>query len=569
VDPLIIEGPEQSRVDRSLPDGGIPPAVGVQSCCVFRASKDVPQITDQYGWTYHHHVDMACWKGRLYVGWNSCERDEDVWPSRELYATSVDGIRWTEPAEMFPQGVSTPLRMYFYLASNERMLLVAGLRVGTADTDEEKKGGLVVREVRSDHTLGPVHALQMPAGPSPGPRGEGQGEGMPTMFDRCSDGQFITACRQLLADTVFLEQQDIGRLLGARRMKWHDASAWPTGKIPGDSEKWRCGKAFSFFRRPDDTLVGVCKMGFVTTSSDNGKTWSQPVVPATLITGKAKVWCQRTSDGRYVLVYNPSRGTRYPLIAVTSDDGVHFRDMRIIQGELPIQRYTGMHRSIGPQYTRGISAWADDRSRDDKAMWLVYSMSKEDIWVSRVQLPMKPDATTLREPWNTHCPKWASVTASDHLVRLENRDPYDYARAVRMFPPQHRLMLTLHVTAHQADRGTLQIELMGGFGSSRPVRIYLTGGGRIVDHGNVDFGSYGTGQPFRLDIEADSSRQVFSAKLDGQVVIPAVPFVERCDSLQRLSLRTGDYRGIGGANPVPGGTDCPCQPVRYDVQVSM
>src|SRR5205823_11993300 len=106
------------------------------------------------------------------------------------------------------------------------------------------------------------------------------------------------------------------------------------------------------FRRLDGVLVGISNMGWTTLSSDNGETWSQPFVPPTLVTGKAKVWSQRVRDGRYALVYKPSRRNRFPLAIVTSDDGVTFREMRIIQGELPIQRYPGLHRSIGPQSVR-------------------------------------------------------------------------------------------------------------------------------------------------------------------------------------------------------------------------
>src|SRR5215207_361082 len=136
-DPIvIITGDEQSRLDPNLPDGK--------------------------GWTYHQHVDLACWRGRLYVGWNSCERDEDVWPSRELFSTSTDGRDWAPPQELFPQGVSTPLRMYFYRAAPplDRMLAIAGMRFDTADTSEDRKGPLVVREIFSDHTLGEVYALR-------------------------------------------------------------------------------------------------------------------------------------------------------------------------------------------------------------------------------------------------------------------------------------------------------------------------------------------------------------------------------------------------------------------------
>ena len=129
-DPLIIEGPEQSLVDPTLADAGLPPAVGVQSFQVFRASKAVPEITDGKGWTYHHHVDMACWKGRLYVGWNSCERDEDVWPSRELYSTSLDGRTWQRLP--FPE----PTDLTSVRALDGRTATVAGAGRGSFRTSD-------------------------------------------------------------------------------------------------------------------------------------------------------------------------------------------------------------------------------------------------------------------------------------------------------------------------------------------------------------------------------------------------------------------------------------------------
>jgi len=506
--PIIIEGPEQSHLDPALPDGGLPPYPGVQSYQVFRASRDVPELTDGKGWTYHHHVDMACWKGRLYVGWNSCERDEDVWPSRELYSTSIDGRTWTDPVELFPQGVSTPLRMYFFHAANGRMLAIAGMRLDTADTDEDRKGPLVVREIRADHTLGNVHALQ--------------GAGAPPHFDRSHDADFVAACRQLLADGVFLEQQDRGKLLGERRMKWHDAAAWPQGSVPGDNEKWVAGKAYSFFRRPDGLVIGMSKMGWTTTSRDHGETWTQPSVPPTLVTGKAKIWSQQTRDGRFALVYNPSQRNRYPLAIVTGDDGRTFRDMRIVQGELPVQRYAGMHRSIGPQYVRGISHWADDGSRaDERAMWLVYSMNKEDIWVSRVPLGATPDA------WNVYSPKWAPVTAEGDEVRLEDRDPYDDAVATRVFDDGggagDASAVSFDVFAEQPGV-TLHAELIDRTGRSTPIPIEAEATGRW--------------QSYRFEAAQ-----------------PA-----------RITFRTGPPRGVGGTRPVPPGTDKPLIPIAFRIR---
>ena len=510
---LLITGDEQSRLDPALPDGGLPPAVGVQSFQVFRASPAVRP--DGNGWTYHHHVDLACWRGRLYVGWNSCEKDEDVWPSRELYSTSLDGRAWDAPRELFPQGISTPLRMYFFLASSDRMLAIAGMRSDTHDTSEDRKGPLIVREIFPDHTLGAVFALQ------------GDSSTLDP-FDASLDPGFIAACRELLADTVFLEQQDRGRLLGERRMKWHDASAWPAGSVPGDNDKWVAGKAYSFFRRPDGMLVGISKMGWTTTSRDDGKTWSQPSVPSTLITGKAKVWSQQTADGRYALVYNPSARNRYPLAIATSDDGATFRDMRIVQGELPIQRYAGMHRSIGPQYVRGISRWSDDGSRrGESVMWLVYSMNKEDIWVSRVPVPVIADAIDGNAPWNLYSPKWAPATVIDDDVRLEDRDPYDHAAATKVLPEITDAAIRFEVLAEQ-------------IGAALHVDAYVKYEGLPAT---------------TIAVEPESAGEWTSCTLS--IPGPAV---------HRVTFRTKPARGVGGAHPVNPDTDRPTPPVAFRIR---
>jgi hypothetical protein len=234
---------------------------------------------------------------------------------------------------------------------------------------------------------------------------------------------FVEACNQLLANRPFLEQQDYGALLGDRRMKWHQTD-----------DKNATLKALSFFHRKDGALVGICKKGWVTVSTDDGDTWSQPVIPPSLVTGTGKVWGQRTPDGRYALGYNPDHKNRFPLVMVTSDDGVTFRGMRVMHGELPLQRYVGLDKNVGPQYVRGISEWSSDGSWKDDAMWVAYSVNKEDIWVSRIPL-----TNSSIEAWNTYSPKWAPVTILKDGVNLEDRDPYDYARVIRLFPAKAKV----------------------------------------------------------------------------------------------------------------------------------
>jgi hypothetical protein len=362
--PIVITGATRA-------DPATPAVAGARNIEVYYARES--------GWTYNHHVDMACWKGRLYVAWDSCRKDEDVGVSRERYATSADGVHWSEPQMLFPEGLSTALRMYFYVAPNGRMLALAGLRSSADTPGEVRKGGLIVREIRQDHSLGEVFLLRRPSGDPPA--------GLPPEYSASNDHPFVEACQHLLQNRPVLEQQDYGMLLGDRRMKWHDPAAWPADEPSRADFNGRFGKAMCFFHRADGALVDVMKWGWVLVSHDEGATWSAPVRPPTLVTGMAKVWGQRTPGGRYVLVYNPDPEKRYPLVMVHGDDGVTFGDMRIVNGELPPMRFAGRYKVLGPQYPRGISEWSSDGSRKDDAVWVAYSMNKEDIYVSRIPEP--------------------------------------------------------------------------------------------------------------------------------------------------------------------------------------
>ncbi len=268
-------------------------------------------------------------------------------------------------------------------------------------------------------------------------------------------------------------------------MKWHDDPELINVGF------YKFGKAFCFYHRQDGTLVGLCKLGYATLSDDNGQTWSRPVQPPSLLAGPGKIWGQRTADGGFALAYNPDpgRAKRYPLVIVHGDDGREFRDMRVIHGELVPPRYTRRPSSIA--YVRGLAEWADDGTFADtkQAMWLVYSVSKQDIWVSRIPLPVKPDETafptddfTKATPggvvpgWNLYSPKWAPVTVVENggkrSLELRDGDPFDYARAMRVFPESAKIRAELELTPAQAN-ARLEIELCDP-ASRRSVRVVLT-----------------------------------------------------------------------------------------------
>jgi hypothetical protein len=541
-DPIRIEGLEQSLLSDNLPDGGIPPVVGVRNIQVFRASRDDPALTDGKGFTYNHHVDIACWKGWLYVAWDNGQKDEDTWPARELYSISTDGDSWTRPAELFPMGMSNPLRMYFYHAKNGRMLAIAARRVTHEKIKNATEGGVVVRELLPDHTLGPVYTLiQSPAATT-----------RPAFFTDTRDRGFSEACSQLLADHTFLEQQDYGALLGDRKMKPYDGAASDFGK------------AFCFFHRKDGTLVGICKKGWVVQSTDNGQTWTTPVQLQNFKAGAAKEWIQRTIDGKFAWAHDPFPTDRYPLVVMDSDDGITFSNMRVVHGEVPRQRYAGADKNIGPQYVRGISEWNSDGSIKDNAMWLAYSVNKEDIWVSRVPIPLQSQGTA----WNIYEPRWTNVSIGQspagETIDLEDHDPYDYARADRVFPPASKVTAEFEIKPKNLGPRDLEIELWGEYADARPIRIIIHREGDIEAAGKI-VGTCSLGQWTKFQITADAAKNEFDLSIDGQQ--KHFNFADNTDSLDRLIFRTGQYRLLPiRGNEIPVGSDRPTDSSEYEVR---
>ena len=117
-------------------------------------------------------------------------------------------------------------------------------------------------------------------------------------------------------------------------------------------------------------------------------------------------------------------------------------------------RYAGKAKSVGASYTRGISEWNRDDAQNDRAMWIAYSSNKEDIWITRIPVPVrvaetKPVADDFDkmpagmriEGWNTYSPKWAPVSIAalpnekTKCLRIEDRDPFDIpARRFALHP---------------------------------------------------------------------------------------------------------------------------------------
>jgi hypothetical protein len=539
-------------------DGGLRPVVGVQNIQVYRANRTAPAHADGLADTYVHAPMLCHWRGYFYLEYLSGPVNEHDHPTVTSLTRSSDGITWEPPRIVFPalslpDGTKTVAhqRMGFYIAPDGRLLVLSFY--GKAPSPNDGTGlGRVVREVLPDGGLGPIHVLRANA-KSAFPDFKFP---FPT-YRESTDAGFIAACDALLADKLATAQ-------------W-----WEEDQLDETGFYRVRGKALSTVTRPDGSVLGIWKNRLVATTTDHGETWTEKVFAENVPNNASKYWLQRTADGRYGLVLNPTNRNRYPLAIATSDDCATFSNLWTIHAELPDQRYGGYLKNMGPQYVRGIDEGNGTPPDSTRAFWLTYSVNKEDIWVARVPTPVSATAAsgpiredfesaapgTLPAGWNIYSPLWAPVRVVDsegrRALELRDEDPADYARADRVFPATHGVKITFKVLARQSD-ARLEIELLDGAGL-RPVRLAFEENGRLRachEAQWLDAGPYEAGRWHEVGLEIPAAPDADRCALlvDGKSPLPRPAFfTDPVATVERLSFRTGTYRQRGyGGRDLPG-----------------
>lgn len=537
-------------------DGGLPPGVGVHNIQVMRANRTHPNAdgADGLGWTYNHAPMLCYWNGRFYLEYLTDPVGEHIPPGQTLLVESSDGYRWSNPRVAFPafkpEGEHTETvahqRMGFYVAPNGRLLISSFY--GRAPRPNDGTGiGRAVREIHKDGTFGPIHFIRY------NPGSDSNNNTLPYPFYKQSDdAEFVTACDALLTNKLMTQQ-------------WWEEDRGDDGffAISGQDRGFDA-KALSFYHRKDGTVVGLWKKRWAALSTNEGQSWSEPVQIPSLITGGAKIWGQRTDDGRYALAFNPHTAHRWPLVVVTGEDGITFDHLLIAHGEIPYPRFDGQYKSLGPQYVRGIAE--GNGNPPGGGLWLTYSVNKEDIWITRVPLPIRgsvsqPVNDTFEDQaiglpvrdWNIYSPRWAPVAIAEgpgesggRVLRLRDEDPYDYAKAVRVFPAARKLTLAFRLRMAEFKGGRLEVELLDRHGR-RPVRLQLeadgiwTGLGATNVHRMKLAPSRGANW-LNVALRVDASSALCEVFLDDGRV-GEVPFIEpTSEPLERLCFRTGAVR---------------------------
>ncbi|MFB3902501.1 MAG: hypothetical protein ACE15E_03550 [Acidobacteriota bacterium] len=565
-------------------DGGLAPAVGVKNYQVMRANRKSPQLSQGFDWTYNHAPMLAYWNGRFYLEYLSGPFDEHVPPGQSLLTTSKDGRTWEAPQVSFPvydleDGSQAIMhqRMGFYVAPNGR-LLVLGF-YGLLPSPNNGHGiGRVVREVYKDGRLGPIYFIRYNSH-----KGWNESNTRYPLFKSSPDAGFREACAALLENKLITlqwweeDRSEDGFYPVSDGLKSEAMSYSQIQYRPGAASQVTGGlKAFSFYHRPDGKVVGFWKFAKSALSADEGKTWSEITALPTIVTAGAKIWGQKTKDGRFALVYNPTTDNkhRWPLAIVTGDDGITFDNLLCVHGEVPPRRFSGLFKDFGPQYVRGIVE--GNGVPPGNSLWVTYSVNKEDIWASEIPLPVHgkvnaPVADSFEgsdsaRDWNLYSPVWAPVSlagtpdGAGQCLELRDKDPYDYAKAVRVFPAARRVNVEFRVWARQTDHGRLEIEILDSTGK-RPFRLLFEDSAQIrvgSGHSLIPAGRFAAARWHRFSLAVDAEAGEYDLSVDGRKAVTKGKLVEPSAALERFLVRTGIYRTEPLASiPTLPGTDLP------------
>lgn len=404
--------------------GQIKPFPGVKCYQIVRANRSFPKDADGTKTTYKHAPDIAVFNDRIYVQYLVNEVDEHEPGGYSILASSSNAEGKWEFKVSFPpyripkcvvndyKGLTHEFtgdsfgfmhqRMSFYKSGNGRMLLLGfyGWSPEKWMTNWDNYGiGRVVREIYPDGNLSDIYFIK------PNYQAGWKDEQLLyPLYSKAEDSGFIEACKELLSDRLYTQQ-------------WAEENGDIDDIITIKHPEGGTNQAFCWYHIDKDHVIGLWKHSKVAESNDGGKTWSDIHFEPSLVMSGQKIWGQKCKDEVYALIYDPTLESthRYPLCIITGKDGIHFDNMRLIHGEVPHRRYKGFWKDFGPQYMRGITEGIVD-TIDCNEILLVYSVNKEDIWISRIPVASPKISDDLSDvgKWNIYAP-----TYTKHVIKTE------------------------------------------------------------------------------------------------------------------------------------------------------
>ena len=546
---IIIQYTDTDKTaNTNFHDGQMRPAVGTQNYQILRANRAYPETAEGTGWTYNHAPMLAYWNGYFVCEYLSTPVGEHSSPGITLLAKSRDGMNWEKPQIVFPIYFTSGLtdegklehkdyhmhqRMGFYVAPNGRLLVMA--HYGGNDGDGI---GRVVREMYDDFTMGPIYFIRL--------NDKWKGEVNYPMYNESDDIEFIATCESFISDKI-------------RRLQW-----WEEDYKADDADEfympYERAKAFCFYTISDSLTIGLFKARMMTWTKDGGKKWEKPFRAETLTYGGAKIWGQKLDNSQYAMVYNPTNSpNRHPLCVAISNDGLNYNNLSVVHGEVPVKRYWGIEKRPGPQYVRGIVEGNGNPPGDD--LWVVYSVNKEDIWISRIPVPVEKmvdgpiqddfnemEIGGLVKGWNIYSPIWCPVKVvkepgETKSLMLKDFDPYDYARATRVFSYAGKQQISFDLFI-ESNPESFHIDICDKKGK-RLIKILIDSENVILvnntENKKQESTELSNGEWHKVVIDFNSLSSDYNIRINNNFVLEGNKF-NGDGQPERIEFRTGEYR---------------------------
>ncbi len=314
---------------------------------------------EQSGWQFNLHSFIAHHDGKFWAVWSSGRIDEDSRSQLIRYATSVDGLHWSDSRVLAPDpdGETGAWR---WMASG---IYVEGgrlLALGSLNRGNEPPGGpwADARLVRFGWTG--------------------------------SDWREERVVRE--GGVVYFPPL---RIEGRDFFVWRDTRALiytalaPAGtdrfeisRLPGPLPDYRMSETSAYVDPQGIVHLIIRDQGYTrrlyhTISYDAGGTWTIPV-KTNYPDAASKNMAGRLSNGWYYLISNPKalgENPRDPLVITFSRDGWTFSHPLALRKHAPALRFKGGAKgSHSFQYSHAIE--------HDGKLWVIYATNKEDIEVS-------------------------------------------------------------------------------------------------------------------------------------------------------------------------------------------
>ncbi len=323
-------------------------------------------------WNFRLHNYLAHFDGKFWCMWSHGPVVEDNPTQHVRYATSHDGLSWSEARQIMGP---SPRAGFRYIARG--FWIRDGRLLALASHDE------AFNEQGRVHFFG--KSLQLLAYAWDAPSNQWQPLGV--AFD---DGINNFPPQQLPDGNWGMLRRDhqrhVSMLIGGLEspLSWKAvpvaASSAADGFRPEEPDWWTL---------PDGRLLGLFRDNgkshrfYRAVSADNGRTWSTPQ-RTNFPDATSKFFCLRTSGGYYALVSNANPARRNPLCISLSDDGLTFARM----ARLPIPAEPADDKAAPSRLgsTRYDSLQYPHAIEHDGHLLVAYSRQKQAIEVVKIPL---------------------------------------------------------------------------------------------------------------------------------------------------------------------------------------